>query len=146
MSGATATGATRKRPAAEKKRVSCRLNGRMPEDRKAIHVYDRVLDEFGTNAAGDMLRRWLLSGFLVWVREGGLDNLDALPSPETYTNESNTPSNNDGVLSANESSDVGGQADSATEIASPAATAAAPEPAGFVGMLGMGLSQEAPQG
>lgn len=135
----------------ERKRVSCRLNGRLPEDRHALGVYDRVLDEWGTYTAGDLLRRWVLAGFQVWVREGGRLSLDAFdPSDEraaarlepmqSCNNENNTPSNNDGVLSNNEQLSGGANKESSTEIG-PAPPSPPPRPT-FVGMLGMGLSQE----
>ena len=130
-----------------KKRVSFRLNGKMPEDRLAIEIYNRVLGEFGTNAAGDMVRRWVLGGFLVWLREGGLTSLDELAAKPGVlrNNESNTPSNNDSVVSTNESgTEVGVVAvQEAESVADPRGVPQAP--AGFVGMLGMGLSSELPR-
>lgn len=139
----------KERSVLEKKRVSCRLNGRMPEDRRAIEVYERVLGDFGTNAAGDLLRRWVLSGFLVWSREGGLGTLESFPPKEPIhpSINGNTSSNDARVLSANESDIPDIESDTPMEVMEVASVPEVPSSpqAGFVGMLGMGISRGQPR-
>lgn len=126
-----------------KQRVSMRLNPKFPEQRLALDVINAMRERFGTNAAGDLMCLWLVAGSRSWRRDGGLANIAGLLGIDAdhHSNMSNTSSNDDGVLSINDSH----ADDTPTEIG--VATPSAPaRSAGFVGMLGMGLSEEGQQG